>query len=319
MSHSKAIEKKIAPALAGFSRTRRWLIGVSGGRDSVLLLHVLLDLGFLKLMVCHLNHGLRGAASRADARFVESLAARHGLEVVMEKTDVRALAKAKKQSIETAAREARHAFFTKVARAKKCRAIFLAHHADDRVETFLFNLFRGTGVAGLGAMRFDSTRRIARTQLRIVRPLVGVWRSEIDAVVKERGIAFREDASNRDPTPTRNRMRHQIIPRLEKMFGRGIRQSIGRTAEILAAENDFLENQIEVSADALSVPELRRLPLALQRRTLHAWLKKMRAPDVGFDEIESIRALLDEPPATAKVNLPGDLHARRRAKKLFVE
>lgn len=317
--NSNAVEKKIAAALAEFSRARRWLVGVSGGRDSVVLLHLLAGLGFRKLVLCHLDHGLRGAVSRADVRFVEQLAKKHAFDFAVEKCDVRAIAKARKQSVETAAREARYEFFAKVSRAKKCGAVFLAHHADDRVETFLFNLFRGAGVAGLGAMRFDSARVVDRTKLRVVRPLLGVWRSEIDELVRERRIAFREDVSNADLTPARNRTRHQIIPMLEKFFGREIRRSIWRAAEILAAENDFIESMIDSPTAELSVPELRGMPLALQRRTLLAWLKKMNAPDVGFDEIEAVRALIAKPPIVAKINLPGGLHVRRRAKKLFIE
>jgi tRNA(Ile)-lysidine synthase len=317
--NSNAVEKKIADALTEFSRTQRWLVGVSGGRDSVVLLHLLNSLGFHKLVVCHLDHGLRGAASRADARFVGRLAKKYAFDFAVEKCDVRANANTCKQSVETAAREARYEFFAKVARAKKCGAIFLAHHADDRVETFLFNLFRGAGVAGLGAMRFDSARFVERTKLRVVRPLLGVWRSEIDGLVRERRIAFREDASNADLAPARNRTRHQIIPMLGKFFGREIRRSIWRAAEILSAENDFIEGLIDSPEAELSIPELRGMPLALQRRTLHAWLKKMHAPDVGFDEIEAIRALIAKSATAAKINLPGGLHARRRAKKLFVE
>lgn len=317
--NSNSVEKKIAAALAGFSKTRRWLVGVSGGRDSVALLHLLLQLGFRKLVVCHLDHGLRGAAGRADARFVAELARAHELDFVGEKCSVRALAKARGESLETAARAARHTFFAKTAREKKCGSIFLAHHADDRVETFLFNLFRGSGTAGLAAMRGDSTLSIAGRKLRVLRPLLGVWRAEIDAFVRTRGLLFREDKSNADPAHTRNRMRHAILPALEKVFGRDIRRAVWRTAEIFTAENDLLATLTPPPSARLSVPELRAMPLALQRRTLRAWLQKCGVPDVGFDETEAARALIFEPAAVAKINLPGGLHARRRAKQLFVE
>lgn len=306
---------RIAEEFAKFPPTRRYLIGVSGGRDSVVLLHWLLERGFKRLVVCHLDHGLRGRASRADAAFVGRLAKRRGLPFVTERLDVASLAKQKRQSIETAAREARYDFFSRVARGNKCTALFLAHHADDQVETFLFNLFRGTGGPGLAGMR----RVTRRGDLRVIRPLLGVWRSEIDAYAKTHKLKFREDASNRLLLHQRNRMRHRIIPALEKFFGRDIRKSIWRTAEILAAEEDWMNVMTPKPARELSAPALRAMPVALQRRLIRAWLQQMRVSNIRFDAIESVRALLTPAAKQAKVNLPGGRHARRRLKKLFLE
>lgn len=304
--------------LSAYNPQERYLIGVSGGRDSVALLDTLLTAGFENLIVCHLDHGLRGRSSRADAVFVEKLAKSRGLKFMGAKADVAALAKKKHLSIETAAREARYQFFAAAARRHKCHAIFLAHHADDQVETFLFNLFRGAGTSGLAAMRPDTRRKIGATELRILRPLLGVSRSEIDAYVKKHALKFREDASNATTLPHRNKMRHTIIPALEKWFGRAIRKSVWRTAEILAAEDAWLASLTPLPAQELSVATLRKMPAAQQRRTIHAWLKSSNVPDAGFDEIESIRSLLPVSAKTAKINLPGDLHARRRAGKIFM-
>ncbi len=298
---------------------KRHLIGVSGGRDSVALLHLLLEAGFTRLIVCHLDHQLRGRASRADAAFVEKLAERHGLEIVNGKADVRSLAKKKRLSIETAAREARYEFFAATARRKKCRTLFLAHHADDQVETFVFNLFRGAGASGLGAMRMESRRTIAGARLVIIRPLLAVWRNEIDAYIAKNRLKFREDASNAGTIPLRNKLRHEILPALEKWFGRDIRKSLWRAAEILAEENEWLSAMIPPSGRELSVPALREMPVARQRRSIHAWLKLMNVRDAGFEEIESVRSLLPGSAKPAKINLPGNMHARRRAKKIFLE
>src|SRR4029077_4532616 len=136
----------------------RYLIGVSGGRDSVTLVHWLTNVGYKKLIVCHLNHHLRGRSSDADARFVEKLSAKYQVDLELGAANVRALAKKKKASLETAARQARYGFFAKAAKRHGCDTIFLAHHADDLVETFLLNLIRGAGLAGLVAMRDVSTR-----------------------------------------------------------------------------------------------------------------------------------------------------------------
>jgi len=298
----------------------RYLAGVSGGRDSVALLHWLVSLGYERLVVCHLNHRLRGRSSDADARFVEKLAENFDADFELGTTNVRALAKKQKISIETAAREARYAFFAETARRRNCRTIFVAHHADDLVETFLINLFRGAGGAGLSAMREISTRRINGVDLTIVRPLLWVWRREIEDYIRKHRLRFREDATNKNLTPLRNRIRHRIIPYLEKMLGRNIRQNIWRTAVIAADEERWIESELRDSTHAdLSVAKLRTLPVALQRRALLKWLRTQNVADVGFDTIERVRSLVDGDARIAKVNLPGDRHARRRAGKIFIE
>ena len=312
--------------LRKFPRRRRYLIGVSGGRDSVALLHWLVNLGYRRLIVCHLNHQLRGRSSQADSRFVEKLVPTWNKNIAFQvdfeprSADVRALAKRKKTSIETAAREARYSFFARVAKRRRCHTIFLAHHADDLVETFLINLFRGAGATGLAAMREVSTRRIEDVDLTIVRPLLSVWRDEIDSYVREHRLKFREDASNKNLAPLRNRIRHRVIPYLEKSLGRKLRQNIWRTAIITAAEENWIDNQLSDSATVkLSVARLRALPIALQRRAILKWLRAQKISDVGFDVIERVRSLLARDARVAKVNLPQNRHARRRSGQIFAE
>jgi tRNA(Ile)-lysidine synthase len=351
--------------LREFPPDGRYLIGVSGGRDSVALLRWLVDLGYKKLVVCHLNHQLRGRASDADARFVAKLAASYGVDLATESANVRALATKKKMSIETAARTARYSFFAKVARHRKCRTIFLAHHADDLVETFLINLFRGAGTTGLSGMREISKRPIddvaepasggqplqsrpsigsastgrrgwaiqpvqrtgcppgaSRITLTIVRPFLGVWRVEIDKYIHSHRLKFREDASNKNLAPLRNRIRHRVVPYLEKTLGRNIRQNIWRTATIASEEENFFETLLPEKLSnltALSVQPLRKMPIAVQRRMLHKWLRAGEIADVGFDLIERVRGLLDVTSRIAKTNLPQDRHVRRRAGQIFME
>jgi tRNA(Ile)-lysidine synthase len=308
--------------LRDFPANRRYLIGVSGGRDSVALLHWLSERGYKNLIVCHLNHQLRGRSSDADAKFVEKLATKSDVDFELGCADVRALAAKGKKSLETAARAARYSFFARIAKRRRCHTIFLGHHADDLVETFLLNLFRGAGTTGLSAMREISTRRIDDADLTVVRPLLGVWRAEIDKYVREQRLKFREDASNRDLTPLRNRIRGRVIPYLEKTIGRNIRQSIWRTATILAEEENFFETLLpeKLSAlTALTVEPLRKMALAVQRRMLHKWLRAGDVPDLTFDLVERVRGLLDLTKGVAKTNLPGNRHARRRAGKLFME
>jgi len=187
------------------------------------------------------------------------------------------------------------------------------------VETFVFNLFRGTGRAGLGGMRPDSERTIEGVRLRLLRPMLSIWREEIDRYVSQNRLKFREDASNVSLAHTRNRIRHELLPVLEKLFGRNVRPAVWRTAEILRAEDEWL-SQLAAGEfeeiEELAVPELKAQPVAQQRRRILAWLRLHSVPNVGFEQVEAVRSLLEGP--RAKVNLPGNWHARRREKKLFI-
>src|SRR5438552_4063335 len=184
----------------------------------------------------------RAFSSEADARFVEKLAAKYDVDLEIGSADVRAVANYRKMSIETAAREARYSFFAKMAKQRRCQTIFLAHHADDLVETFLINLFRGAGLTGLAAMREVSMRRIEDIDLIIVRPLLGVWRNEIDRYVRQHRLKFREDASNKNLAPLRNRFRRRVIPYLAKTLGRRNRSSIMRAATMAAEEEVCIDS-----------------------------------------------------------------------------
>jgi len=298
----------------------RYLVGVSGGRDSVALLHCLIGRGYNRLVICHFNHQLRANASDRDAKFTEQLAAKYETDFEIGSADVRALARKQKISIETAAREARYNFFARVAKKKRAPVIFLGHHADDLVETFLINLFRGAGGSGLSGFREISKRRINDVNLTIVRPLVRAWRIQIDEYVGRHRLKFREDTSNKDLALLRNRVRLQVIPQLEQTIGRNIRTSVWRAAMIAAEEENWIEAQLPAVIDGnLSVAELRKLPVALQRREILKWLRTLKITNVGFDLVEQVRRLLDQDARTAKINLPGDRHARRRSGKIFIE
>lgn len=319
--------KKLHPGfnlkvLSEFPPGRPYLIGVSGGRDSVALLHQLVDSGYRRLVVCHLDHQLRGRASQADVKFVERLAARLHCQFELDRTDVAALARTSKQSVETAGRVARYEFFARIARRRRCKTIFLGHHADDLVETFLMNLFRGAGPAGFGGMRETSSRRVSGTELQIVRPLLGVWREEIDRYVKARRLKYRDDVSNESLGPIRNRVRRRLIPYIEKQMGRNVRATLWRAALIAADEAEWIEGLVDskqFEAEQLDTTTLRSQPRALQRRTIQKWLQAQGIAELDFDLIERVRGLLDPDASTAKTNLPRDRHVRRRAKKIFIE
>lgn len=305
-------------SLRAYPSDKRYLVGVSGGRDSVALLHCLVQHGYTRLIVCHLDHTLRGSSSRADSRLVERLAKKWKLAYEAERTDVAALARATNQSLEAAGRAARLSFFCRVARRRRCLTIFLGHHADDQVETVLLRLLRGAGTRGLGAMREISQLG----SLRIVRPMLGVWRSQIDAYVADHDLEFREDASNAELGPRRNLFRHKIIPELEKQLGRNLRQNLWRAAEVLTEESALLDTLVPndlVDRESIPVKTLAGLPLALQRRAILRWLQFKTVSDIGYEAIERVRSLLEKDGRVAKINLPGDRHALRRAGEIFLE
>lgn len=308
------VEQSIAAFTRQHPARERKLVAVSGGRDSVALLHALHEAGHRRLVVCHLNHRLRGRASAGDAAFVKRLATKLGLTCESEAVDVKREARDAGLSLETAGRRARQRFLAECARRHRCRLVVLAHHADDQTETVLFNLLRGA--AGLRGMAAEQEIRVAghRAPLRLLRPLLGVSRAGIDEYITRCGLAFREDATNAGPDATRNRLRHEIIPALCDVMQRDVRTALCRAAEISAAEQAWMDDLAAPFAgeDWLDARELGLQPVALQRRAVFLWLQRQSLPGIGFAAVESVRAMLDVQAGPAGVNLPGNHLLRRR-------
>jgi len=302
------------------------LLAISGGRDSVALLHLLREAGFTQLILCHLNHGLRGKESIDDAAFVRRLAKKHALKCEIESEDVAALAEKSRTSTETAAREARHAFLLRMAEKYDVWVVLLAHHAEDQAETILANLCRGSGLAGLSGMhavqRLDSG-------LHLVRPLLQARRSEIDAYLKGKRFKFREDSSNTSPKHRRNRVRHEALPLLNDIFARDVVPQVLRLGTLAEQDDDVLQRQalafltaegrVQEDRSLLIAPELLALHPAVSSRVFAIWLREAwELPGIEHDVIESALGML-APDGPAKINLPGDKHLRRKAKRLWVE
>jgi tRNA(Ile)-lysidine synthase len=306
----------VRDALAAYQHEQSYLIGVSGGLDSCVLLEVLLQFGFSKLVVCHLNHNLRGSASREDAVFVERLAKRLKLPCLSKTIE----AWPKSRSIETAARLARHRLFSEAAKEFKTNRIFLAHHADDLVETFLFNILRGTGSLGNAAIELETTLQVDKQSLLVVRPLLNVWKQELREFAKRNRLRFREDATNAESRYTRNRIRNLLIPEIEGILGRPVKRNLFRLSQVAREEEKLLEEVTPRIWEhrSISVREISALPVALQRRVIYRWLNWLEIPDLGFEEIEAVRTLVErEKPA--KTNLPQDHFCRRKEGRLFLE
>lgn len=325
MKARTAIERVLDATQEGMldcPKSRRLVVAVSGGRDSVVLLDALVRLGFRKLAVLHVNHSLRGRASGGDAMFVRRLAGRLGLPIVVAKVETRTYAASKKVSLELAARELRHAAYSAAAGEFKTPHLVLGHHAEDQIETCLFNYLRGSGPGGLTGMQQLSTFAAGPKNLMLHRPMLTVRRHEIDAYVLEAGLKFREDASNALGDFTRNRIRNELVPLIADIMGASFGNAVLRNAEILRVEHAYL-SELAASYDRedemLDVRFLRSLPLALQRRFIGKWLARIGPPECGFAETAQVLRLLPEGAPTAKVNLPAGAHCRRRAGKIFLE
>jgi len=284
------------------------LVGVSGGIDSVALLHALVQTG-RKPVVLHFDHGWR-AESAGDARFVAELVKTFGLRYIGGK--MRATTK---EHREAEARAARYAFFARVAQKLKIPDLVLAHHADDQVETFLLQLLRGGGAAARG---MDSVS--CRDGLILHRPWLGLWKKEITAYARHHCLDWRDDATNADTRHRRNLIRHRVLPYLQKQIGKHVADNLLRTAEIQRAESEWLDTLCAAAAaqPELSVSALRAGPLAQQRRTILRWLQNRDVADISFADVEAVRGLLENR-IPAKVNLSKGLFARRRAGKIFIE
>lgn len=302
------------------------LVGVSGGRDSVALLHFLVQEGYTRLVVCHLNHALRGKESDADAAFVRELAATHQLAFEETTVPIADRAARTKTSLETAGREARREFFQSVASRRGASHIFVAHHADDDVETILHHLLRGSGLRGVRGM--DPVSPLA-DGISVVRPFLEVTREEINAYLSAHGLTYREDSSNRTTVPTRNRMRHQVLPFLKETLQRDVAGAIQRFARLAGQDDDFMEQAatafvnehglLQPDGSLRTVPALKNAHPALQSRILRWWLREIHAvPNVGAAEVISVLALLDKT-SPARCNLPGNGWVRRKAGRLFLE
>lgn len=310
------------------------LLGISGGRDSVVLLHVLLELGFNQLILCHLDHGLRGEESEQDAAFVERLAKKHGLKCEVEHVDVAAQAQEKRLSTETAAREARHAFYLRMAEKHDTWMVFLAHHAEDQAETILGNVCRGSSVSGLRGMRPVQS---LDSGLHLLRPLLSWRRADIDTWLKQNKLRFREDSSNASAEFRRNRLRHEALPLLSDICGRDVIPLLNRLGALADRDDDCLRMQAEahllaegslvqaaekraVAGPALAVtPELLALHPAVQSRVLATWLRTiLLLPGIESDVLEQAQEMLAVG-GPAKINLPQGRHLRRKAKRLWVE
>jgi tRNA(Ile)-lysidine synthase len=277
-----------------FSRGEKILVAVSGGVDSMVLLHGLHSLAkqnCWQIFVAHFNHRLRGKASDADEKLVRQVAEKLRLKFFGSSADVEVFAKRSKLSIEMAARKLRHEFLARMAREQKISTIALAHHADDQVELFFLRLLRGAGMEGLAGMKHRSPSPVDRT-ISLVRPLLDFTKAELLSFAAENKIRFREDMTNFSTDILRNRIRNELLPLLQKKYQPQIAKSVLRTMDIVGKESEFLAAlAIKIRGGKSEITSrFEKLPVAIQRRILRQELVAARlAPE--FDLVEQLRSM----------------------------
>ncbi len=303
-----------------FSPRARLIVGVSGGADSLGLLIYLkeyLPQAAKRLVVAHVNYGLRGRDSQLDEEKVRQLCKKENLE--FRRFHVKSLkvrAKKEKKSLQELAREIRYSFFQKMAQEERAWGVAVAHHREDQAETVLDRLLRGAGTRGLSGLRPVQTLNFlgGEKSLKVWRPLLSFSKDEIRVYLKEQGIKWREDKSNRKTDYRRNQIRHQIMPFLSR-WNSNLSQTLARIGDISSAEDQVLESFLvsvekKVKSQWLrgvyycQADNFQKMPLALQRRWIRYVSEKLTAKARGFsfDRIGEVIRLWE-----GKENGPRDL------------
>ena len=294
----------------------RCLVGLSGGADSVALLTMLHEIPGAEIEAVHINHGLRGAESDGDERFVRDLCKEMGVPLWARRVDLGS------RRDENTAREARYAAYEQVLRERDIRCLVLAHQMDDQAETVMMRLLRGAGPEGLRGMRRSETR----DGYIILRPMLDLSGSELRAALRERGISWREDRTNRETDYFRNRIRMQLLPQMEALAP-GAAERLCHSAEMIGQDADALETDAEALVNAsggagwIRTEPLEQAPEAVRSRALRIWwnrsgpLRKQRG--LTYSQTRRLEALLGKNPGETE-NLPAGWRVRRRKDRLIL-
>jgi tRNA(Ile)-lysidine synthase len=268
-----------------FVREDKLILGISGGADSVCLMHVFLELGY-SFELAHCNFNLRGEESDADEYFVKDLAKEHQLEIHVKQFDTLVYAAENKISTQMAARDLRYAWFEKLRIKSSAKYLAIAHHANDDVETFFINLVRGSGLKGFLGIKEKNNA--------IVRPLLSVSRLEIEQYLKDRGLVFREDSSNASVKYLRNKIRHELIPLLAQM-NPSIQQTVKDEMRILDGVAQIYASKVEevrkdLTQEKNGIVQL-EISALLALNPLHSYLYELLSA-YGFYAVEAISKAL---------------------------
>ncbi len=314
--------------LGMLGKQERILIGISGGPDSVALTRVLLDLGesqSFSMGLAHLNHGLRGEESLRDEVFVREFAKTQNLPLTVENQDIKSMAKDTGLSLEEAGRNARYDFFSRTAKTDGFTQIALGHNWDDHVELVLMNIIRGTGTRGLRGIPPIRSGHI-------IRPLIQTPKMDILDYLNRIGQDFVMDTSNTDPAFLRNRVRHRLIPMLEKEFNPDIKTGLNRLSQILSMEDDFMTEQTDLafktvvtkaegSKITLSISNLINLHPAVANRILRRSICqiKQNLRQISHTHIQGILCLMQSAGSGKSLDLPGQIRVYKTKDRLCIK
>jgi tRNA(Ile)-lysidine synthase len=313
------------------SRGDHVLVAVSGGPDSVTLLHVLTDLRAelgIELEVAHLQHGIRGKEARKDARFVAEMTERLGLSFHLREVNVRQIRSAAgKGNLEQLAREERYRFFAEVARDRKVSKVAVGHTLDDQAETVLMRFLRGSGMTGLSGMSPLRPLEAANREVLLVRPLLEISKADILEFLEKKRIDYRIDRTNQDTSLLRNWIRCRLLPQLKQKIDPQLPARLAQQAELIRAEDAFLErlarHELDEIHDHKSVDRklFLKYPGAMQRRIFRLWIEETRGHlrGVDFTHIDKLLKLVESETPQSRFAIPGGWEFLREYETLRLE
>lgn len=312
----------------------RIVVGVSGGPDSIALLHLLLELNRtdewrLDLHIAHLNHKIRGQDAEQDAVFVQATADRLSLPCTIDSRDIPTMAKQQSISIEETGRQERYAFFGRVCLRTGAKIIAVGHHADDNAETILHRIFRGTGLRGLGGI--PPTRPLAPdSDVRIVRPLLKITRQSLLNYLTDAGVDYREDHTNDFNEPMRNRIRNNIIPLIESDVNAQVREALTRLGEQAQWLQEFLGETVQRTFNTIIISHtdqeiiLNADVLSRKSRIVQTELIRMAYRSFGlgeqnlaFTHLVSVLEIIADFASGKQATLPGGMTIEKRYHQLI--
>lgn len=308
----------------------RVVVGVSGGADSVSLLYILSELKNefgISIYVAHLDHMLRGSESEKDMEFVQGIAEQLSLPISTDRVDIKTTAKEEGLSIEECARDARYDFFVRVAKEFKANKIAVGHTKDDQAETILMRVLRGSGTRGLGGI--PPLRQMNGCVL--IRPFIEIWREEIERYLKDNKIPYRQDASNQSLDYFRNKIRHDLLPYINKDYNPNIKDILTHIAENVyqdyeyirtSAENKFPSCAVDITQDRiiLDLKRFSKYPKAIQKELLRLAIARVKGDlrRVEFRHLNELEELILTRPQGSVVDLSKDIAVKKLAEHLIV-
>ncbi len=304
--------------LSGYGEDSPILLGLSGGADSSLLLHLLCDWASAAgatVFAAHLNHGIRteeyGGEADRDESFCRELCTKLGVKLFVKRLDIPKMAAESGRSLETEAREARYGFFAEIMRENNIKILATAHNADDNLETQIYNLARGCGIDGL--VGIPEARPLESVEGGIViRPLLAAEKRDVLAYCKEHSIPYITDSTNCEDDYTRNAIRHRVIPVLEELFPQ-IKRSTQRLSRSASEDSDHILSEakriIEKCGDRVPVRVLSELHPSVAKRVIRLMFELVSDATLEYVHVASVLSLLDAEKNGAAISLPDRIRA----------